>query len=202
MIRNIYFVVIGLFSLLAISCGGNTASQTGTSAVGADLDLSIYDKRPVAGSAWKHVSRKHTTGDIYEEGFIENGKKVGTWTSYYPDNAYLQTITNYENGALMGAFLEFDERGRLNKHFTYENNVLSGPYSEFKNGRIVRKIQYLNGEINGYIREYNNKATMIKEAFYKNNQLDGEVNSYNEDGKLVLQYIYKNGQQISGGIVE
>jgi len=196
-----YYVFFLFIGILFCSCSENAAISN-ESVTGNDVDLSAFQSRIIPNSEWKHVSRNHSNGDVFEEGFIFNGKKVGTWTSYYPDNGYLQNVSNFNNGVLMGPFFEFDERGRLNKHYTYENNVLSGHYAEFKNGRIVKRIQYLNGKINGYVRDYNNKSQIVKEANYKDNVLHGEVNNYNDEGKLVLQYFYKNGEKISGGIVE
>ena len=194
---------IYLFAIIFIisSCGGEQLSPNAQT-VGNDIDLSIYEKRDVPGSDWVHVSRNHPNNELYEEGYVFNGKKTGTWISYYPDDGYIQSISNYHNGVLMGPYMEFDERGRLNKHISYENNVLTGQYAEYQNGRPERKIQYKNGLLNGYVREYNSKSQLIKESNYKDNVLDGKVSHFNEEGKVVLEYIYKNGEKISGGIIE
>ena len=63
-------------------------------------------------------------------------------------------------------------------------------------------MEYLNGLLDGMLREYNNKSQVIKEASYRKNQLDGKVTHYNAEGKLILEYIYKNGEKVSGGIIE
>lgn len=201
MMRFSSLIIVIALTLLLISCGDSNSSNNSPTK-GVSIDMSLYESRSIPGSEWVHVERNHPSGDIFEDGFVYNGQKVGTWTSYYPDDGYIQNISNYHNGVLMGPFLEFDERGRLNKHYTYENNLLSGQFASFKNGRLTNKVEYLNGKLNGFSREYNTKSVLIKEAHYKDDVLDGEVNSYNDEGKLVLQYIYKNGDKVSGGIVE
>lgn len=193
------FVV--LFIMVLISCGGNTINPNAQTE-GNQIDLSMYNQRNIPQSDWKHVSRNQAGEELYEEGFVKNGKKEGTWTTYYPETGYIQSIASYTNGVLMGPYIEFDERGRINRQIGYENNLLSGKMGEFKNGRPVKTMEYLNGLLDGTLREYNNKSQVIKEAEYRKNQLDGKVSQYNEDGKLVLEYIYKNGEKISGGIIE
>jgi len=133
---------------------------------------------------------------------VAKGVKEGTWTTYFPSEGYIQTVTSFEKGKFTGPFMEFDERGRLLKQANYVNNELDGLYGEFKNGRPIRKIMYAKGKINGFVREYNNKSKVIKESNYKDNVLDGTMRNYNDDGVVTLEYVYKNGEKISGGIVE
>lgn len=197
--RKLFLIFISLAVLF--SCGGNNSNPNALTS-GNKVDSNLYKTRPIGGTDWLAAFRDHPNGERMEDGFLSDGIKVGTWTSYYPNDGYVNTISSYRNGVLTGPYMEFDERGRMNKQINYENNIMSGLYAEYKNGRVVRKIQYLNGEIHGYIREYNNQSKLIKEAYYKNNKLDGKVSNYNDDGKLVLEYIYKNGEKISGGIVE
>lgn len=198
--KNYIFYLIVFFGL--ISCGENNNSVSPTNNSPSTVDMSLYQERSVKGTNWTLVSRNHPNGELYEKGFMENGIKTGTWTTFYPDNGYIQTITNYENGNLVGPYIEFDERGRINKHIDYENNVMSGLYGEYKNGRPVRKIMYYDGKINGFVREYNNKSKVIKEAYYRDNVLDGKVSHYNDEGTLIMEYIYEDGEKVSGGIVE
>lgn len=195
---NLFFVISTLF---IISCGGDAANPNAQTS-GNEIDLSGYEVRIVPQSDWTHVSRNQLGEDLYEEGYIKNGKKEGTWTTYYPETGYIKSIASYTNGILMGPYIEFDERGRLTRQIGYENNVLSGKYGEFKNGRPVRTMEYLNGLLDGMLREYNNKSQVVKEASYRKNQLDGKVSHYNDEGKLILEYIYKNGEKVSGGIIE
>lgn len=195
------YILLLISLLFLIACGSNESATIGQTE-GNDLDLSIYDVRDVPGTNWKQVSRNHANGDVYEKGYIENGKKTGSWVMYYPDNGYIQSITHYKNGVLMGPYIEFDERGRFTKQIEYENNLISGLYGEYTNGRPDRKIQYYNGKINGWVREYDKRSNLIKEAYYRDNELDGKVSHFNEDGKLILEYVYENGKKISGGVVE
>ncbi len=192
---SLYVMVFVAFYLA--SCNSSSAP---TSA--AKVDLSIYTTENVPGTSLKKISRTHSSGDIYEEGFVKDGVREGTWIVYYPNNGYIQTVSSYVNGVFTGPYIEFDERGRLLKQANYMNNELHGLYGEFKTGRPIKKIMYNNGAINGFVKEYNSRAELIKETIYKNNVLDGYMRHFNEDGKVVLEYIYKNGEKISGGIIE
>lgn len=195
-------IMMYAFAFMSFFVGMTSCNNSAPKAGGATVDLNLYTVEKIDGSTWKKVSRNHETGAIFEEGYVNNGMKVGTWTTYYPENGYIQTITSFDDGVFTGPFIEFDERGRLMKQANYANNQLSGLYGEFKNGRPEKKIMYKNGLVNGFIREYNVKSQLIKESNYKNNVLDGTVRNYNEEGKVVLEYIYKNGEKLSGGIVE
>ncbi len=199
MSRFLQLTIILAVGILSFSC---SSPSTTAPAGGATVDLSLYETQKVPGSTWTKVTRNHSTGEIYEEGFVSNGVKQGTWTTYFPTEGYIHTITSFENGKFTGPFIEFDERGRLMKQANYLNNELDGLYGEFKSGRTTRKIMYSKGKINGFMREYNNKSKMIKESNYKDNVLDGAVRNFNDDGKVILEYIYKNGEKVSGGIVE
>lgn len=200
MLRSIAFVTILVVSIFTVSC--TSSSSTSSREGAAKVDMSLYETQKVPGSSWSKVTRNHSSGEIYEEGYVSNGVKVGTWTTYFPSEGYIQTITSFEEGLFTGPFIEFDERGRLMKQANYINNEFDGLFGEFKNGRPTKKIMYKKGKINGFIREYNNKSKVIKESYYKDNVLDGTVRNYNDDGKLILEYIYKNGEKISGGIIE
>lgn len=192
---SLLFVLVLAVALVSCSSGPTSTSTAG-------VDLSLYESQSIAGSSIKKISRDHPTGELYEEGFVDNGVKEGTWTTYYPEAGYIQSISSFEKGFFTGPYIEFDERGRLLKQANYINNELDGLYGEFKNGRPTIKIMYKKGKINGFYREFNNKSQVIKESMYKDNVLDGTVRNYNDEGKLVLEYIYKNGEKISGGIVE
>lgn len=201
MSRNITLIFILSISFLFFSC--TSPSSSGAKRDGAaTVDMSLYASQKVEGSTWQKVTRNHSSGELFEEGYVSNGVKVGTWTTYFPSEGYIQTVTSFDEGLFTGPFIEFDERGRLMKQANYINNVFDGLYGEFKNGRPIKKIMYSKGKINGFIREYNNKSKVIKESNYKDNVLDGKVSNYNDDGKLILEYIYKNGEKISGGIIE
>ncbi len=196
--RIIHYFIGVLLMVLIYSC----SEKTNVDASAARVDLSLYTVEDVPGSDWQKVSRNHSTGELYEEGYVSNGVRQGTWTVYYPKEGYIQTISSYTNGIFTGPFIEFDERGKLLKQANYMNNQLHGLYGEFKSGRPVKKVQYKQGKINGFVKDYNSKMTLVKETYYKDNELDGKMRHFNEDGKVILEYDYKNGEKIGGGIVE
>jgi antitoxin component YwqK of YwqJK toxin-antitoxin module len=198
MMKQLFSCLVILLAISLFSCNSSTTVNPSA----AKVDLSLYTTEKVPGTNWTKVTRNHSSGELYEEGFVENGYKVGTWITYFPQEGYTETITSYLNGVFTGPFLEFDQRGRMAKQANYVNNQLDGLYGEFKAGRPVKQIMYKEGAINGFFKEYNSRSELIKQTSYKNNVLDGPMQHFNDEGKVVLEYIYKNGEKISGGIIE
>lgn len=198
MFKKLILCLAVIIAFICSSCNSPSSSPAGA----ANVDLSLYTSEKVPGTDWKKVTRNHSSGEIYETGYTANGVREGSWTLYYPEAGFIQTISSYENGIFTGPFLEFDDRGRLVKQANYINNQLDGLYGEFRGGRPVKKIMYKEGMINGYVREYNPRGGITKEIYYTNNVLDGTMKHFNDEGKVVLEYLYKNGEKISGGIVE
>ena len=198
MIKNLTLYLTIVVVIVSSSCNSTSSSSAGA----ANVDLSLYTTSSVPGTNLKKVTRNHSSGEIYETGYTANGIREGSWTLYYPEAGFIQTISSYENGVFTGPFLEFDDRGRLIKQANYINNKLDGLYGEFRGGRPLKKIMYKEGAINGYVREYNSRGDITKETYYKNNVLDGTMKHFNEDGKVILEYVYKNGKKLSGGIIE
>jgi antitoxin component YwqK of YwqJK toxin-antitoxin module len=85
-------------------------------------------------------------GQLKVSGFVEQGKRVGVWISYFPngnkqsENNYVngmlsgKTVVLYSNGQIMyigyynngapdGEWLYYDETGKMTKHLNYKGGV-------------------------------------------------------------------------------
>lgn len=149
------------------------------------------------------AEKYNSSNEIEERGFLSNGVKNGTWISYYSgkNKDRIKTLSSYTNGKLNGLYLEFSNRGQIEKSVAYLNNIYHGTFATFKNGRLEKEIMYDMGKLNGTYKEFDKRGNLQKVSNYVNDQLHGKL-SYYDEGKLMMEYTYQNGEKISGGIIE
>lgn len=183
------------------STSGNaaTTSENASSVAGGNAD---FMTEQIPGTQVQRVHRKNQVGLIVEEGFMSNGVKTGMWTTYGNENE-VSSVKHYVNGKLEGPALTLSFRSQVEQRENYRQDKLHGPWYSYKFGRLTEERHYVNGQLEGMVRTYDDRTFKIKqEAEYKNGVLDGTIRYYNEDGKVTLEYVYKNGEKVSGGIVE
>lgn len=190
--------LICLILLAFFSC---TNQQSTTSVKGNEFDSSGYEVEFINGSDLKYVSKLDAQRNIIEEGYLRNGLQQGSWVTYN-EKGWIESVNNYDHGILNGVQLQFNKRGQITERKSFWNGQFTGLFVQFKNGKPLKEIMYNNGNVDGFIKEYNRSGKLIKLAEYKNNELHGKVETYNDEGKLVLKYIYDSGKKVSGGIVE
>lgn len=162
-----------------------------------------FETTKIDGSEALRVERKGPQGRVLEQGFVLNGLKQGTWTTYNIDSKAPQTIISYIDGALNGPYIEMDDLGRFALIANYKANVLDGPYGKYKIGRPEVIANYVDGMLDGPMAEYNYRNNKIKqEVNYKMGKKHGAMRYFNDEGKITVEYIYKDDERVSGGIVE
>jgi antitoxin component YwqK of YwqJK toxin-antitoxin module len=191
------WTVLFLFGFGLFSC-----TQAGSSSGNCETDLSAYSLENIKGSSLQKAILSTASGTVTEVGYVLNGCKTGSWSSYFPEDGKIKSVTNYLDGALNGPTIVFSSRGQLEKVTTYTNNELDGKYAEYNYGKVLKEMDYKNGVLDGYVREYDRTGKLQKETQFKNNKVDGTLRHFNEEGEVVLEYEYKNGEKIKGGIVE
>ena len=112
-----------------------------------------------------------TTGD--EQGSFKNGKKDGSWISYY-DNGQLLTKRPYKNGKKDGPWVGYHKDAKLRIKGTLNDGKKDGPWVWF----------YDNGQLRS-------------KGIYKNGKKDGPWVSYHDNGQLEAKGTYKNGVKVS-----
>ena len=178
-------------SFLIISCGKKQITVPG------GKDLTGYEINDIDGSTSSYVIKKDENGNIIEEGMITDGIQNGTWITYFPEESNkMKTVINYVNGAMNGPYLEFNDRGQIEKKQSFTNNKIHGLYAEYKFGRPLKEYMYHDGMLDGYSREYSDRGNLRKEALYKKGKLDGLFKQFDEEGNVVLEYEYNNGEKV------
>ncbi len=193
--RNFSIPILAL--LFAFSLSNCTSSGTSS---GSAFDSAGYEVIDLGGGIEK-LTKKTADGTLVEEGFLYNGQKNGTWSTYHEDGERVKLFTSYINGTLSGPSLEMSRRGQIDSKKSYGNNTLHGLSSTYKFGRAVTEIPYTLGKIDGKYREYQD-GNLHKEIDYADGKKNGKMLYYDADGKITVEYVYKNDEKVSGGMVE
>ncbi len=186
-----------LFAALLLLAGCNAA--------GGDEPTKVdgYQVAKVPGvKGLKRLEKKNNQQAVIEEGFVENGKRTGTWVFYDKDGNFPEKVISYMEGKRNGLYMEFNERGALVLKASYRNDKLHGPWAQFQLNRPVKQANYVDGELDGIYREfYMTNGRLHKLISYKNGVQNGPFRVYDERGQLTLEYQYKDGEKVEGGIV-
>jgi antitoxin component YwqK of YwqJK toxin-antitoxin module len=194
MTRYYYFV---LFLLLLNSCQDASSTIADGPVETVTVDETAYEVTPVVGSAAKKAIKRDLLGGIAETGFILNGLKQGTWTSYGDSQAYPEKIVSYIDGALNGPYIEMDQQGRVALVANYTANVLDGPYAKYRIGRPEQTVTYVNGLMDGPLVDYDfRNGKLKKEVTYKMGVLHGPFRYFNDEGEVMQEYTYIDGERM------
>jgi len=159
------------------------------------VDLSGYTVEDIPGSNRKMVTRLTMQGLLEEQGMVEDGKKTGTWTTFYAPNTKPKELWTYENGKLNGLHFLFNNSGRVDMYESYKDNILHGKKVTFKQGSPVEEMSYKNGKLDGIFRGFFPTGRLQRIGYFKDGLQDGQYIVYDEDKKIVLQAHYINGVQ-------
>ncbi|MBK7132162.1 MAG: toxin-antitoxin system YwqK family antitoxin [Bacteroidales bacterium] len=154
---------------------------------------------------------------IYSKELFAGDKKEGTAYIYFPDGKIQQTIA-WNGGKKEGLSKEYDKDGNLITLLEYNNDFLvsrerinridskglkQGEWKEFyPNGRIKTEKTYVDDNLHGYYKEYDNRGILVLTMLYENgaivkSRVEDEpdietVNKYDQDGKLIFSGPYRN----------
>lgn len=186
-----------LFMVTMLFACGETAEPAPTMATTGDF--SGYEITKVAGSNFEKATKKNAqTGQLMEDGYILNGRKTGTWTTYHPnDNITVYTATNYVDGKKEGVYIEAEKNNRVKTIGSYANDVKHGKWITYNFSRRESEQDYKNGKLHGFSRTFykTGKDGQVKEEIeFENGVQNGVYRYYKEDGSISIDYVYKNGE--------
>jgi len=198
-----YFSLL-IFSILmtiSSSCDSGQEKPSRQAETGTG-DLSGLVLEDIPGSTVKYARQLSAAGQLEIEGFAENGKKTGQWIQYSPEGDIL-LINHYVNGLLEGPAIRMSFRNQVDLKTTYRRNLLDGPWTSYKYGKVIEKRNYVDDKLDGVVKTYDDRTFKLKqEVQYKNGLQHGYFKYYDENGNVTLEYEYKDGEKIKGGIVE
>ncbi len=188
--------ILLLTTVLFFACGETTEPAPTVATTG---DFTGYEITKIPGSDFEKATKKNAqTGQLIEDGFILNGSKTGTWTTYFPnDNLTVNTATNYVNGKREGLYIEAEKNNRVKTIGSFSNDVKHGKWITYNFSRREIEQDYKNGKLHGFSRTFykTGKDGQVKEEIeFDNGVQNGSYRYYKEDGTVSIDYVYKNGE--------
>jgi uncharacterized protein len=170
-------------------------------------------------NGWYYKYKKEPSKGVYvySKELYAGDKKEGTAYLYFPDGKVQQTIA-YNGGKKQGLSKEYDKEGNIISLLEYNNDFLvsrerinrldnkglkQGDWKEFyPNGRIKIEETFVDNQLHGYYKEYDNRGILVLTMLYENgaivkSKVEDEpdieiVNKYDQDGKLIYSGPYRN----------
>lgn len=142
----------------------------------------------------------HKNGNIWIKCIYLNNKLDGLYTKYN-ENGYKEIECEYKQNVLHGSFTSYDYKLKLKYVCNYEYGKLHGNsiiYYLIPNLDDIYPIlvimNYKNGIIDGFYKEFTTKGICIKDAFYNDGKLDGIYEEYDKNSQIILYRFYENNQ--------
>ena len=136
-VNNILFIIL----FISIGCSQSTDK--------VDLDLrndTYYSKETNEPYTGKVVSY-YSTGELFEEEELLNGKTNGIYKVYY-QNGNLMEKGSFIRGISNGKFLKYYENGSLKSERYWSYGKFDGEWKFYhKNGNLEKWITYDNGKV-------------------------------------------------------
>jgi len=156
------------------------------------------------------------------KGQYKDDKPYGTFTYYYTSNKVKavmkfdkdgktsRIVLYHENGQPMGVgnyvnklkdsvWTQYGPTGKISYKETYRMGVLDGPKTIYyvpaddsKTLQIAQEYVYVNGKLEGPVKEYFPNGVLKMKGMYKNEHFEGEIDYYNPSGTLSRVDRYKN----------
>lgn len=127
------------------------------------------------------------------EGFVDNGKKAGTWKLYF-QGGQLKKQSTYQNDTENGEEIFWFENGKLEKKGSYTNGKLNGKYEwYYENGQKKQEGFFVNGKEDSIWREWFENGNPKMVGHFTNFEKNGNWTWWDEKGKITTLKNYKGG---------
>lgn len=164
----------------------------------------ISENEEIVDGEKQKVNYYYKKGRMEGFGQIKNELPYGKWHIY---NKYgsLSAVGSFdESGNRDGKWELFDKNGTLVEKAEYKNGELDNAYYiYYDNGNLNVFANYKDGKLNGAYEKYNENGALFETANYKDDEIDGELVGYYSLGKDFVKYRipYTNGK-INGTVHE
>jgi len=112
---------------------------------------------------------------------------------------YLYSFTDYKNGLENGKYTRYNWYGGIEEEVNYIDGLAEGPSFE-RNKLAYTSLNYLQGELDGYVRTYltlnGTDSTLLFDLNFQNGLLQGESKAYHLSGRLAKRGFFLNGDPI------
>ena len=126
-----------LFLLLSVSCSQEEANIPVEKNIAVDQKKSITD-----GEFIEH----HPNGNLKTKGLLKNGKRTGTWTSYFVSGK-VQSESKFDKGKLNGKTATYYPNGNVQYMGLYINNEKDDHWFFYReDGSFEKDVLFKSGE--------------------------------------------------------
>lgn len=159
-------------------------------------------------------------GKLMAKGFYNQKNRDSVWNIYNAESKLLKSET-YKMGTKTGKSVLFSTNGDtieiqywndnkkhgrwyrkvLNGYLegNYANNLLDGPFAEYRNGKVAAEGHYSEGLRNGQWKHYDGNNLEIVEKWNNGNLIDRKVLIYSEKPQMIstdeIAYFYPKGKK-------
>lgn len=131
-------------------------------------------------------------GNIKAKGIYYDNVKTGKWTYYYPNGQVEQTGKYTENGRPDGEWIWYYRSGKVLREENYFNGLKEGLMTEYsENGKSIIQGEYISGTKNGFW--FYNYGDHREEGYYSNDLRSGEWQYFYPDSTLHFKGSYIDG---------
>jgi len=143
-----------------------------------------------------------TTSAPYEVYWLDSdGKRHGTYIKYYDSkHAKIAELGCYNHDKEEGFWIYKSENGAIKRAGFFDKGNCSGYWVEWAtNGDILLELNYKNGKLDGFQREYLGGVSHYRSAEknYEDGRLQGDWIQYDRFGKVLKIETYDYGVLIS-----
>ncbi len=150
----------------------NGDMESETQHIGEDITLlAMYDRAGdlMVKDGNGQVISTYDSGNLSQQGEIVNGKRHGTWMTYYDDPAIKSTEINYKNGVLDGDYMGYAYDGSMYVEGEYKDDLQVGLWKwYYLGGTPESEVNFIKGEKDGVQTFYNESGIEVKQEIYKN----------------------------------
>jgi antitoxin component YwqK of YwqJK toxin-antitoxin module len=140
----------------------------------------------------------YPNGRLQSEGNLVNGQPEGYWINYYPTGVKKSEGTR-KNHKLDSIWVFYNIVGDTVSRINYLNGEKNGYYykyyekPELYRGNVKSKELYVGNKIGGTAYYYFPDGSINEICSYENNQKEGKSFEFAEDGRLITIYTYRKG---------
>lgn len=161
--KKSYLILPFLFALSVIVCLASCSESPKQKKTEIKFDAEIYDEN---GNLFTGT-RKGTVGSKVIEYEVVNGKKHGSFKTYY-ENGNPEMEGQIKENKNEGLWKYYYENGTLESEGNFQDDRIEGKwYWYYPTGSLREISEYQDGVRNGKIIMYDSTGTVIEEKLYK-----------------------------------
>ncbi len=137
----------------------------------------------------------YDNGDLRYEGEFKSGKEVGTFTFYNQGSSYPAIVKIFSKKSDT-ASVKFYNKSRIKTKGKMVGKKRVGKWIYyFSDGkRIFSEENYVDGMLEGVVKNYYDNGNLTEETYYKGGKKHGSSKIYTENGVLIEDVNYANGK--------